>query len=113
MENDDRASLYSVKDLMTVHKLCGIPIVFDFHHHKFCTGDMSQEEAFKLALTTWPKGVRPMVHWSESPEDSKKPRHAHSGEVEGALRPLLGCCVLGAWKTYDVLDLLCLLYLMS
>ena len=34
----------------------GIPIVFDFHHWKFCTGDQSQEEAFRTALTTWPAG---------------------------------------------------------
>ena len=40
--------------------------VFDFHHHKFCTGGLTEKEAFFAALTTWPKGVRPVVHWSES-----------------------------------------------
>lgn len=39
VENDDRPSMYSVPDLMYLHKLIGIPIVFDFHHHKFCTGE--------------------------------------------------------------------------
>lgn len=34
----------------------GIPIVFDFHHWKFCTGQQTQEEAFRTALTTWPAG---------------------------------------------------------
>ena len=37
VENDDKASMYSVKDLMYIHERIGIPIVFDYHHHKFCT----------------------------------------------------------------------------
>jgi UV DNA damage endonuclease len=51
VENDDKASMYSVKDLMYIHERIGIPIVFDYHHHKFNTGD---------------KGIKPMVHYSES-----------------------------------------------
>ena len=39
----------------------GVPITFDFHHHRFCTGDMTEEQAFKAAIATWPKGVRPQV----------------------------------------------------
>jgi len=34
----DRASLFHTRDLLLVHRLTGIPIVFDFHHHKFCNG---------------------------------------------------------------------------
>lgn len=40
----------------TIDVSAGIPIVFDFHHWKFCTGDQTQEEAFRTALTTWPAG---------------------------------------------------------
>eukprot|EP00882_Tetradesmus_deserticola_P008836 GHRQ01009320.1.p1 GENE.GHRQ01009320.1~~GHRQ01009320.1.p1 ORF type:complete len:320 (+),score=144.75 GHRQ01009320.1:438-1397(+) len=83
VENDDRASQYSVADLQLVHQLTGIPIVFDFHHWKFCTGGQTQEEAFKSALTTWPAGVRPVVHWSECPEDPDKRRSAHSEYIDG------------------------------
>eukprot|EP00879_Flechtneria_rotunda_P013830 GHRR01014443.1.p1 GENE.GHRR01014443.1~~GHRR01014443.1.p1 ORF type:complete len:1060 (+),score=468.43 GHRR01014443.1:1060-4239(+) len=79
VENDDRASQYSVADLQLVHQLTGIPIVFDFHHWKFCQGGQTQEEAFLSALATWPAGVRPIVHWSESPEEPGKRRSAHSG----------------------------------
>ena len=50
VENDDKASMYSVKDLMYIHELIGIPIVFDYHHHKFNTGGLSEEEALKLAI---------------------------------------------------------------
>ena len=66
VENDDKESIYSVKDLMYIHEKTGIPIVFDYHHHKFCTGGLSEEEALKLAVSTWPKGITPEVHYSES-----------------------------------------------
>ena len=66
VENDDKASMYSVKDLMYIHKRIGIPIVFDYHHHKFCTGDLSEQEALELAMSTWPEGITPVVHYSES-----------------------------------------------
>jgi len=66
VENDDKASMYSVKDLMYIHERIGIPIVFDYHHHKFCTGDMTEQEALELAISTWPKGITPVVHYSES-----------------------------------------------
>ena len=66
VENDDKASMYSVKDLMYIHNKIGIPIVFDYHHHQFCTGDITEQEALQLASTTWPKDIKPIVHYSES-----------------------------------------------
>ena len=65
LENDDKASMYSVKDLYEVYERLGVPIVFDYHHHKFCTGDQSEEEALKLAASTW-GNVTPQCHYSES-----------------------------------------------
>ena len=65
VENDDKASMYSVKDLMYIHERIGIPIVFDYHHHKFCTGDLSEREALELAISTWPDDIVPVVHYSE------------------------------------------------
>ena len=38
LENDDWPSGFAVSDLLWIHKEAGIPIVFDFHHHKFCPG---------------------------------------------------------------------------
>ena len=66
VENDDKESMYSVKDLMYIHERIGIPIVFDYHHHKFCTGGLTEQEALELAISTWPKGIKPIVHYSES-----------------------------------------------
>ena len=86
VENDDRASLYSVKDLYHgVHEVIGIPIVFDYHHHKFCTGDLTERAALELAMSTWPNDVVPVVHYSESraieQEDPKLKPQAHSDYV--------------------------------
>jgi UV DNA damage endonuclease len=82
LENDDKASMYSVKDLMYIHKHTNIPIVFDYHHHQFCTGGLSEEEALKLAATTWPKGIKQEVHYSESKalheNNQKEKPQAHS-----------------------------------
>ena len=82
IENDDKASMYSVKDLMYIHNAIGIPIVFDYHHHQFCTGDLSEEAALKLAATTWPEGITPVVHYSESKalheNNPKEKPQAHS-----------------------------------
>lgn len=93
VENDDKASMYSVKDLMYIHERIGIPIVFDYHHHKFNTGGLSEEEALKLAMSTWPNGIRPAVHYSESKalheENDKIKPQAHSDYIN-ALPNLYG-----------------------
>ncbi|KAK9829616.1 hypothetical protein WJX72_006904 [[Myrmecia] bisecta] len=83
VENDDVASYYSVTDLLPLSQETGIPIVFDFHHHKFCQGGLTEEQAFRAAIATWPQGIRPVVHWSES-QEGRKP-HAHSDYVVGPM----------------------------
>ena len=73
VENDDKKNMYSVQDLYEgVYKVVGIPIVFDYFHHKFCTGDMTEEQALKLAAKTWPKGVKQCTHYSESKRKEQK-----------------------------------------
>ena len=85
IENDDKATMYSVKDLMYIHEETGIPIVFDYHHHQFCTGDLTEEQALKLAATTWPKDIGQEVHYSESKalheNNSKLKPQAHSDYI--------------------------------
>jgi len=67
VENDDKASMYSVKDLYEgIHKRIGIPITFDYHHYKFNTGGQTEQQALELAMSTWPDGIVPVVHYSES-----------------------------------------------
>ena len=82
VENDDRESLYSTKELYDgVFKQIGIPIVHDYHHHTMCTGGLSQQDAVELALQTW-GDVVPVVHYSQSRSvehnDPKIKPQAHS-----------------------------------
>jgi UV DNA damage endonuclease len=85
VENDDKATMYNVKDLMYIHNKINIPIVFDYHHHIFNTGDLSEEEALKLAATTW-GNITPVVHYSESKalheENNKLKPQAHSDYIK-------------------------------
>ena len=71
IENDDKGALYSAKDIYDlVYKKIKTPIVFDFHHHKFCTGGQSEEDALLLSLDTW-GGVTPVCHYSQSRSEEK------------------------------------------
>jgi UV DNA damage endonuclease len=86
LENDDKESLFSTKDLHDfVYQSIGVPIVHDQHHHNFCTGGLSQREALSLAISTWPKDITPIIHYSESKsEEEKNPKikpQAHSDYV--------------------------------
>jgi UV DNA damage endonuclease len=84
VENDDKANMFSVADLIHVHRKTGIPVVFDFLHHKFCTGNLTETEAFLLAVETWPKDIVPIVHFSSSKkefEDRTAPGAAHADFV--------------------------------
>jgi UV DNA damage endonuclease len=68
IENDDKASMYSVRELYeTLYAAEAIPITFDYWHHTFNTGDLSEEEAFFMARETWEfHGVTQCTHYSES-----------------------------------------------
>lgn len=85
VENDDKQSMYSTKDLMYIHEKLGIPIVFDYHHHRFNTSEQTEREALELAISTWPKGITPLVHYSESKslheENPKIKPQAHSDYI--------------------------------
>ena len=74
VENDDRPNLYSTKMLYEgIYKRMSVPVVFDSLHHQCGPQDTSHEEALGMAVETWPKGVRPVCHHSNS-------RLKHEGE---------------------------------
>ena len=85
VENDDKASMWSTRHLYEyVYKVIRIPIVFDYHHHRFCTGGQTEGEALQLAASTW-NGITPVVHLSESRReeqgDAKIKEQAHSDYI--------------------------------
>ena len=86
VENDDKASMYSTRELYNgIYKRIGVPIVFDYHHHRFCDGGLSEQEALELAISTWPEDIVPATHYSESrsieKEDETIRPQAHSDYV--------------------------------
>ena len=66
LENDDKPAQYSVSDLYEIYKQIGTPITFDYHHHRCYEDPMPEEEALRLAASTWPKGIRQLCHYSSS-----------------------------------------------
>jgi len=88
VENDDKGVMYSTTDLYKlVHGEIGLPIVFDYHHHTFCTGGQTEQEALTLATTTW-GSIKPVVHYSESKalnEGLKVRLQAHSDYINGPI----------------------------
>lgn len=67
LENDDKAKCFSVVDLHKIWERLGVPTVFDSHHYEVgAKDDLSYEDSINLAALTWPAGVRPVCHLSNS-----------------------------------------------
>jgi UV DNA damage endonuclease len=85
VENDDNLNGFSVIDLYNhVYKHFKIPIVFDYHHHRLNPGGLSEEQALRLALSTWPSGITPVTHYSSSKrlnENSSSMESAHADYI--------------------------------
>ena len=96
VENDDKPSLYSTKELYEgVYERIGIPIVFDYHHHMLHPGGQTEQEALELALSTWPANITPVVHYAESRSvEQNNPKikpQAHSDYVSGPINDYGHC----------------------
>lgn len=82
IENDDKPGLYTVEELLPLHEMTGIPIVFDYFHHRLHPGKQTEEEAFHTAFKTWT--VKPTFHFSSSRkayEMAEAKKEAHSDWV--------------------------------
>lgn len=64
LENDE--TCWSVSDLLPIAAETGVPIVFDSHHHAFNEGGLNGEAAMLAAAATWPSGIRPVQHLSNT-----------------------------------------------
>ena len=86
VENDDKESQYTTEDLYQgVYNKTGVPITFDYHHHWCHPGELTQEEALKLASITWPTGIKQLVHYSSCQmiheDDTQTNKRAHSDYI--------------------------------
>lgn len=82
VENDDKKSQFTPTDLYNMlYKKSGIPITYDFLHHKCNPDGLSEIEALDLCVSTWPNDIVPLTHFSDSRkiyEDSSSKEVAHS-----------------------------------
>lgn len=81
---------FGLTELLRLHQLTGVPIVFDTLHHQINNRErISLGVALALALATWPRGVRPKVHFSSQRTEAHRvaPRQGLPGRV---LAPQLG-----------------------
>lgn len=68
--NDDRPSLFSVKDLLVDLSLpYNIPIVFKTLAHYFNSGGLNHSEAMSLCISTWKEGIPIIIHSESSDYD--------------------------------------------
>jgi UV DNA damage endonuclease len=76
IENDDKTASWSVRGLVCyMHEDLGLPITFDYLHHKCHPDKLSEEEAVRLCHESW-GGVTPLFHYSESREGQNPRAHA-------------------------------------
>ena len=90
VENDDKPSLYTTRELYdNIYRRIGIPVVFDYHHHDLHSGGQPEQEALQMALDTWHKSVRPVVHYSESrSEEHNDPKIKPQAHSDSYIRPI-------------------------
>jgi UV DNA damage endonuclease len=76
VENEDKG-VWTVENLHKyIYLRTGTPITFDYLHHKCNPGNLSEQQAFELAASTW-HGYRPLFHYSESmPNQNNSRKHA-------------------------------------
>ena len=75
VENDDR--LFPLRDCLALHRLTGVPILFDNFHHECLNHGEPMAEALRLAAGTWhpvADGV-PMMDYSSQALGERKGKH--------------------------------------
>ena len=87
VEVDDKKSQYTAVDLFhLIHKNIGIPITLDYLHNRCNPSILNEEEALALCLSTWPKEIPAITHYSDSKklyEDESSKELAHTDWVCG------------------------------
>ena len=88
LENDDLR--YSAADVLLIHEETGVPLVFD-HHHYWCFNPERVElrPTLERFLRTWPRGVRPKVHFSSPRTELREVtrKNKATGKSETLIQP--------------------------
>ena len=85
VENDER--LYSFADVLELHAMTGLPLVFDAFHHTLHGDGRSLAEALGAQAETWgPEDGLPIVDYSSPLRNGRLGSHAHALDEEDFLR---------------------------
>ncbi len=85
VENDER--LYTFTDVLDLHRMTGLPVVFDAFHHALNGDGRSLGEALAAQAETWGRedGL-PIVDYSSPLPDGRPGSHAHTLDEEDFAR---------------------------
>lgn len=81
VENDDRT--FGLCHVLELHRRTGVKVVWDIlHHHCNDPDGIPDREALERALTTWPEGVTPKIHYSTPKTAMEEKRRKVGRRVE-------------------------------
>jgi UV DNA damage endonuclease len=104
LENDESA--YSLADLLPVHAVTAVPIVWDSHHHQFNDGGLSSDEAFSVALSTWKNtGCKPLQHLSNTAPGLKNSNFADRRKHSDFIHTIPQCQLTGLRQDLTDVDI--------
>ncbi len=71
LEHDDLR--FSAADALWIHAQTGVRLVFDYQHYLcFNPEQLEMRDTLQRMLLTWPKNVRPKIHFSTPPSDLRE-----------------------------------------
>src|SRR5215203_2152275 len=86
VENDDKPGLFTVNNLLGLHNAIGIPVVFDYFHHKLHPGELTEQDAFIKAYNTW--DLKPVFHYSSSRRDNEDSSYRKEAHADWVYEPI-------------------------
>jgi UV DNA damage endonuclease len=88
VEPDEQS--FGLAELLRLHQLSGVPVILDTLHHQINNPSrIALGAALGLALATWPRGVRPKVHFSSQRTEAHL-LPGRGGRERHVLAPQLG-----------------------
>lgn len=76
LENDDVS--WSAREVLDICQTTKTPMIFDIHHHHVLPNGDLWRPMIQGAMETWPKGLRPKIHFSSSKTDGTTAPKARS-----------------------------------
>src|SRR5947209_3352479 len=84
LEHDDLR--FSAADTLWIHEHTGVPLVFDYQHFWcFNPEQLDMRPTIEKMLATWPRGVRPKIHFSSPRTELREVKRKKKGEKKQSL----------------------------